>query len=263
MMESAPASRLAQVSARWLARTVIPFRFERPVVSISFDDFPRSALDRGGRLLEAKGVAGTFYTALGLADSETAVGPVGRLAELAACVERGHEIACHTYDHLDCFAATGRQIDKSLAANQAVARDLGLPPLRHFAYPFGRYGVTAKKIAMRHYASARGISWGVNRGDIDLGLLKSVALYAHFGQARWDPYLAALQSGGGWLIFYTHDVATSPSPYGCTPEDLNFVLRRAGEIGATVLPVGAVVDKLLAVSRTGKPRENAIGAEKE
>jgi peptidoglycan/xylan/chitin deacetylase (PgdA/CDA1 family) len=254
MIGSALASKLGQISARWLARNIVPFCSDVPIVSITFDDFPRSALDDGGRVLEAEGIAGTYYTAFGLAGTDTPVGPIGRLSELAACVGRGHEIGCHTYDHLDCFAATAQQIDKSLARNQSVARDLGLPPFKHFAYPFGRYGVTAKTTAMRHYASARGIDWGVNRDAIDLGLLKSVALYSQLGRSRWAPYIAALQARGGWLIFYTHDVSTSPTAYGCTPEDLSFVIRRAREIGAMMLPVGAVVDKLLS-SASAERRE--------
>lgn len=242
------AAKLARISARWIARQVVSLRSNDPLISITFDDFPRSALDNGGRLLEAEGGAGTFYAAFGLAGTDTPVGPVGRLADLAACVDRGHEIACHSYDHLDCFVATAQQIDESLARNQAIARELGVASFKHFAYPFGRYSATAKRIAMRRYVSARGITPGVNRGNIDLGLLKSVALYSHLDRRRWAPYFAALQSRGGWLIFYTHDVSSSPSPYGCTPEDLNFVIRRAKEIGATVLPVGAVVEKFLASS---------------
>jgi peptidoglycan/xylan/chitin deacetylase (PgdA/CDA1 family) len=258
MIELPLASKLARLSARWIARSVVPFRSDRPIVSVTFDDFPISALDGGGRLLEQEGVAGTFYAAFGLAGTDTPVGPVGRLAELAACVARGHEIACHTYQHLDCFTATAQEIDRSLARNQAVARELGLPALRHFAYPFGRYDPATKKIAMRHFGSARGNTWGINRGDIDLGLLKSVALYSHSGESRWAPYFRALQSRGGWLIFYTHDVSASPSPYGCTPADLSLVIRRAREIGAALLPVGAVVDKLLAADR--KAEANCDGA---
>ena len=32
---------------------------------------------------------------------------------------------------------------------------------------------------------------------------------------------------GGWLIFYTHDVADTPSPWGCTPGLLRHALEAA------------------------------------
>jgi hypothetical protein len=34
-------------------------------------------------------------------------------------------------------------------------------------------------------------------------------------------------SGNGWLIFYGHDVAERPSPYGCAPALLNHALETA------------------------------------
>jgi hypothetical protein len=140
-------------------------------------------------------------------------------------------------------------VNKSIVRNQAVARDLGLPPFRHFAYPFGCFGIAAKKTAMRHYASARTTKLSVNRDNIDLGLLKSVPIYSRSETLRLEHYLHYLddlQSRAGWLIFYTHDLSECPSPYGCTPEHLRLVVHRAQEIGASILPVGKVVDKLLA-----------------
>ena len=35
------------------------------------------------------------------------------------------------------------------------------------------------------------------------------------------------QTANGWLIFYTHDVADEPSPYGCTPALLRHALEAA------------------------------------
>ncbi|UXN73955.1 hypothetical protein N8D56_00840 [Devosia sp. A8/3-2] len=36
--------------------------------------------------------------------------------------------------------------------------------------------------------------------------------------------LDGLQRGGGWLIFYTHDVRPDPSAIGCSPERFGAVL---------------------------------------
>jgi peptidoglycan/xylan/chitin deacetylase (PgdA/CDA1 family) len=246
------SSKLSRISGRLVARHLVPFQLDRSFVSITFDDFPRSALDNGGRILEADGLSGTFYAAFGLANAETPSGPVGGLSDLAACVERGHEIGCHTYDHLNCLTASTAEMDASLSHNLAVARDLGLPRLKHFAYPFGSYGIAAKKTAMRHYTSARSVSWGVNQGNIDLALLKSVPLYPRSEAPDLSRYFDALQARPGWLIIYTHDVSDEPSPFGCTPEKLKFAIRRAREIGATILPVGAVVDKLLLCTNVGR-----------
>lgn len=258
MIISSLRRKLTEFSARLIDRHVVPFHFDHPIISFTFDDYPSSALDIGGRTLESEGISGTYYTAFGLAETDTPSGPVGRIEDLAACVERGHEIACHTYEHLDCMTASADEVAHSLARNQGVARDLGLPPFRHFAYPFGRFGVAGKRAAMQSYASARTITWGVNQTRIDLALLKSVPIYSREGPPDLAHYLDALQAHNGWLIFYTHDVSERPSPYGCTPAQLKSVIRRAREMGASILPVGAVVDELLEAQVANAARTNRV-----
>ena len=43
------------------------------------------------------------------------------------------------------------------------------------------------------------------------------------------------QTNNGWLIFYTHDVADEPSPYGCSPSLLNEALEAASRRKIPVL----------------------------
>jgi peptidoglycan/xylan/chitin deacetylase (PgdA/CDA1 family) len=242
------AGKLSRVPAFLVARRMASIPPGRRIVSITFDDFPRTALDNGGPVLAAHGVRATFYTAFGLAGTDTPVGRVGRPSELAACVDQGHEIACHTYDHVDCARLTERGIDETIRRNQEVARGLGLPPFRHFAYPFGRFSAAAKRVAMRHYATARRSGSAINRGRIDLGMLKSAPVYSQLGRDCLAPLFSSLRSAGGWLIFHTHDVSSRPTQYGCTPEDLDFVLRHAREAGAEMMTVGAALDTLVAAA---------------
>jgi len=53
------------------------------------------------------------------------------------------------------------------------------------------------------------------------------------------------RQAGGWLIFATHDVSDSPTPYGCTPTFFEEVVRYAVESGACVLPIVAAVEILM------------------
>ncbi|MGD0192726.1 MAG: polysaccharide deacetylase family protein [Rhizomicrobium sp.] len=237
-------SKLAQIPAYWTARRRAVLRSDRPFVSITFDDYPRTALEVGGRLLEAEGIAATYYVAFGLAGTMTSSGPVGAAEELAACVKGGHEIGCHTHDHIACATVSARDVGANLSHNRSVAQALGLPALTHFAYPFGQFSAAAKSAAMKSYASARTTKWGVNRGDIDLGLLKSVPLYSHLGRGALEPYFVDIERNGGWLILYTHDVAVYPSVYGCTPDDLAYAVGRARQAGANPLTVGGVVQNM-------------------
>ena len=42
---------------------------------------------------------------------------------------------------------------------------------------------------------------------------------------------------GGWLIFYGHDVAAEPSPYGCTPQLLRHALHAASRRNIPIVSV--------------------------
>ena len=44
----------------------------------------------------------------------------------------------------------------------------------------------------------------------------------------------------GWLIFFTHDVTGTPSPFGCKPGQLEAVVAYAAE-RSTILPVRDVI----------------------
>src|SRR5437667_298185 len=106
------------------------------VVSFTFDDFPRTALEAGGAILEKRGLRGTYYTSLGLAGTEGNQGPIADLDEIRALHQRGHELGCHTYSHLDCSRVTAPQIVDDLRRNaDAFAASLdGFAP-SNFAYP--------------------------------------------------------------------------------------------------------------------------------
>ena len=118
---------LDHLSARLFARHVVPFRLARPVISFTFDDYPRSALDLGGCILKSEGISATYYTAFGLARTGSPSGLIGSIDDLAACVAAGHEIACHSYDHIDCRKASAGEFARNLDRNRRIAQDLWPP----------------------------------------------------------------------------------------------------------------------------------------
>jgi len=61
---------VSRLSAAYIARHVVPFRHDGPIVSFTFDDFPQSALEVGGRILESEGISGAFYAAFGLVNTD-------------------------------------------------------------------------------------------------------------------------------------------------------------------------------------------------
>ena len=58
-------TRLTSLAARTLKVRPAKLAGQRPVASISFDDFPKSAWTAGGPVLAKHGMRGTYYTAGG------------------------------------------------------------------------------------------------------------------------------------------------------------------------------------------------------
>jgi peptidoglycan/xylan/chitin deacetylase (PgdA/CDA1 family) len=246
-MNGSIASRAARRLARFVR--VRPGRVAWPggAVSFTFDDFPKSAIDAGGAILEKHGVRGTYYVSLGLAGKDGNQGPIAELALIRETHRRGHELACHTYSHLDCSRAPAAAIIEDLRRNSEGFADLlGVAP-SNFAYPYGRYGLSAKRLLAPRFASCRGIVGGSNHGAVDLADLCGTAIYApQYDQRALCRLIDRNREAGGWLIFYTHDVGADPSTYGCTPHQLERIVAYAAERTA-VLPVRDVMAGLATV----------------
>ena len=248
-----------------LVREIGGFLYTRPakinwpggVVSFTFDDFPRSAWVNGGAVLEKYDRRGTYYTAMDMAGTTNDLGPLFDLDDLRAAHAQGHEIACHTYHHRDCARLMSAEIAHEIDRNAvALAQVLGAPTIANFAYPFGGVSLSAKSELSTRFASCRGTGRGVNHGTVDLADLSSTSIYSsNFDRERLCQLIDDAQAASGWAIFYTHDVAEDPSPFGCTPAQLQSIVAYAAE-NAPVLPVrdvlaglGLAGDQLVAEQR--------------
>ncbi|HVH81660.1 MAG TPA: polysaccharide deacetylase family protein, partial [Stellaceae bacterium] len=212
------------------------------VVSFTFDDFPRSAWENGGAILEDYASYGTYYAAMGLAGTANHLGPMFEVDDLRAAHDRGHEVACHTFSHRDCARMPVVQIAAEIDQNAAaLSQVLDGAPVTNFAYPFGGVSQAAKSALARRFGSCRGTGRGLNRGITDLADLLSTSLYSHnFDRNRLCQLIEDAQAENAWLIFYTHDVADDPSPFGCTPAQFQSIVAYAAE-SVPVLPVRDVL----------------------
>ena len=215
----------------------------QPLVSFTFDDVPDSACTQGAGLIEEQGHRGTFYIAPGICGQVEARWRAATREQVADLPRRGHEIDCHTYSHLPVQQLSARALaeddDRCRAALHEICDGIAL---RSFAYPFGIAGLARKLQMQGRYESCRGIHVGTDRGLIDLGLLRVRELYdSSTSAAGVDTLLDDLQRRGGWLIFYSHDVAQTPSPIGCSPGLLEYALRAVTNRGIACMTVGDAV----------------------
>lgn len=217
-----------------------------PMVSFTFDDAPDSAAGEGAGLLEQHGGRGTFYLAGSLID---------RLSDhwrgltndaIVRLHRAGHEIACHTFSHQSSArldeAAMAREIERNRSHFHAIDSSI---VLENFAYPYGIASVWRKPQLAKAFRSARGILPGVNSDVIDLQFLRASPLVdREIDMAGVDRYFDEAVASGGWLIFYGHDVANAPSPYGCTPHLMRYALEAAGKRDMPIVTVAEALRRI-------------------
>lgn len=214
-----------------------------PVVSFAFDDFPRSAYTEGGNILRTYDGRGTYYAAAGLANQVTAFGENFRLEDLYSLTAEGHELATHTNHHVSAHElGTEEYVREVLEGVSALQRNPGLKVSGNFAYPFGRATAASKREVGKEMRSCRGTLPGINGAITDLNFLSANALYgdeSSLGSATG--MVDAAEQGRHWLIFYTHDVQPSPSPYGCTPGLLEAAVKMVSKRGIKICTVDEVL----------------------
>jgi peptidoglycan/xylan/chitin deacetylase (PgdA/CDA1 family) len=210
-----------------------------PVVSFTFDDFPRSALLEGGRILRHAGWTGTYYAAGSFCGRRVDGLEYFTPADLLRVDQEGHEIGCHTFGHLNLRTARSRTIIEDLERNKAFVREI-LPKLRFasFAYPFGDLDLSAKALLVRQFSTCRGIWGGLNKGWIDRAQLSSVALERReLDESQIEAWLDQASAANAWLVFFTHDVSDNPSPYGCPTDTFARIVASVARRRIKVLPV--------------------------
>jgi peptidoglycan/xylan/chitin deacetylase (PgdA/CDA1 family) len=250
--------RLATEATRVLFRRQFAVTTDVPLISFTFDDFPRSAFVEAGSILTRYGAVGTYYASLGLMGNRSSMGPMYQFEDLKELVQRGHELGCHTFGHCHSWNTPPDEYEKSIVRNQQALTEL-LPGrfFETFAYPYSEPRLAVKRVASRYFRSCRGgglkpgrylhrhAAGGqtFNSGVIDLNYLCAFFLE----QSRDHP--EAVKSlidqnarARGWLIFATHDVCPNPSPFGCTPAFFEQVVQWSLESGARVLPVVKVLE---------------------
>lgn len=231
------AGRIHQQLARRLGVTPLKINLDRPIVTFTFDDFPRSALELGAVRLKARGWRGTFYVSGGLAGVTNHHGELFAPGDLLSLKTDGHEIACHGYSHLDASRLPAEAVAADAARNRAYLKSVGLDDVpASYAFAYGEATPQAKKRLLGTYSSLRGVQAGINRGVADRGLLKSVPLDGgDDGLKRAVAMVKDAARNPGWLIFYGHDIQDQPSEWGCTPDFLDVVLHTVEQSGAQVM----------------------------
>jgi peptidoglycan/xylan/chitin deacetylase (PgdA/CDA1 family) len=255
--------RLGKEGARFFFRRPLAVGTDVPMVSFTFDDFPRSAFLKAGSILGRYGILGTYYVSLSLMGKQSFLGPMFQAKDLKELVRLGHELGCHTFGHCHSWDTPPNVYEGSILENQqALTKVLPGASFQTFAYPFSAPRPAVKRVAGNHFLCCRGGGLKAGRGlmrhagggqTFNSGITDLNYLCAFFlEKSRGNPEAVKTlihqnACARGWLIFATHDVCVDPSPFGCTPDFFEQVVQWALESGARILPVVEALEVLRAL----------------
>ncbi|ADL01685.1 polysaccharide deacetylase family protein [Brevundimonas subvibrioides] len=238
---SALLDKMRRRAGRYLDVRTVPVRPGSGVFSLSFDDIPATAWTEAGPILAGHGIKATYYVCGGLESGANLDLPQFTTAHLQALYEAGHEVGCHTYSHANALRLSAADYAADLERNAAwVAERLDGHRMQTFAWPFGDVARGTKAVVADRFALGRGIRDGVNAASADRANLQAIGLESRrLPGYDLEALMAETAERKGWLIAYGHDVMDGPTPYGCTPDDLDRVIRLAKAAGLEIVPVGA------------------------
>jgi peptidoglycan/xylan/chitin deacetylase (PgdA/CDA1 family) len=250
-----PVRRSAQARMRgYYRRRIASLLFKRPLevrtavplVSFTFDDFPRTALWSGGEILERHGATGTYYTSLGIMGTEGPSGPLFVLDDLRALLRKGHELGCHTFSHCHSWDTRTSNFEEGIQKNSAALKSI-FPEaeFKSLSYPISEPRPLTKRKTAKYFRCSRGGGQTLNAGTADLNQLSAFFLEKSRNRIQDATDLIDLNKKlQGWIIFATHDVSPDPSPFGCTPQFFEEVVSYAENSGARILPVAGALEAI-------------------
>ena len=207
------------------------------------------------RSSEEHAMRGTYYVSLGLMNRHLPAGRGFSAEDLRDIVDEGHELGCHTFAHCHAWETQPAAFEESVLENKRALEEL-LPTasFRSLSYPIATPRPQTKLRVAKYYSCSRGGVEAINVGTTDANNLSAYFLEKHRGDADSLKRLMDENSRArGWLIFATHDVAPSPSPFGCTPEFFREIVSYAASSGARVLPVAEAWGTLTTDGRSAQP----------
>src|SRR6266702_3676204 len=146
-------AKLTSLVARKLVHRSARLAGNRPVASITFDDFPKNAWTEGGAVLARHGVRGTYYTSGGFCGRRVDGTVFYDAEDLTALAAAGHEIGCHGFGHQPAPALTTEELVTDAARNREFLAPFlkGESPVS-YAFPLGRVSPRAKRFYASRFA---------------------------------------------------------------------------------------------------------------
>lgn len=184
------------------------------LVSLTFDDAPRSVYTQAYPLLKKAGVHATIYLSTTTLDMPNYTS----WQDIKVLDANGWEIAAHTHTHADLTKLAPADMLGEIEKSQFLLKDRGFDPVS-FCAPHGAYGERELVELKKVYSSNRA-AWG-NGGinpypKYDAYNLVSLGVTLNTTLDDVQKQVKAIKKDGGWLILQFHHIdngQAEPSPF--------------------------------------------------
>ena len=220
---------------QWRSAAPAKVSCQRPVVTFTFDDFPKSAV-RGADIVETHGGHAGFYACTSMMGKSGPMGDMFTAEDLLELASRGHEIGAHTHSHLDCAQSDKTECEQDISENLAALKEAGFEHVvSALAYPYGETQFVLKEQLASQFLTGRGVLPGLNSGVVDRLQLRAVELdQSDISEERAFAMLEKAVETNAWLIYFSHDVSDEPTNFGASPDLIEKLCQRAVDLGAVL-----------------------------
>jgi peptidoglycan/xylan/chitin deacetylase (PgdA/CDA1 family) len=211
-----------------------PVGFNRPIVSLTFDDGIASQYSNGLPLLQKYNLPATFYIISGVLNQSGYM----TNAQVKNLYTAGEEIGSHTVTHPDLTTLSSAQLTSELANSQTSLQGIIGVPVKDFAAPYGMVNGSVTTQIKKYYQSERGVEYGYNdKASFDAYDIKVQDVDINTTTAEVADWVKQAQATNTWLVLVYHAVdpnSTAAGQYDVLPTQLDAQLAAIKNSGIAV-----------------------------
>lgn len=224
-------------------QTYAPVGFNRPLVSLTFDDAWESVYTNGLPILQKYGLTSTQYLLTGMTSDPEYMTP----AQMLAFKNAGHEIASHTVTHPDLTTLSATKVKQELANSQKSLQQWTGAGVTDFASPYGSMDATVLKQVKTYYASHRGVVSGFNgKNYFNTYDIKVQDVESNTSLTQIQAWVNQAKATSTWLVLVYHQIDANPNAgdFNTPPADFDAQMNAIKNSGVTVETVAQALAEL-------------------
>ncbi|NOT86156.1 MAG: polysaccharide deacetylase family protein [Methylococcaceae bacterium] len=225
-----------------------PAQFNRPLVSVTYDDGDANQYANAYPLHLTRGVPATFYIISGELNNLPTYMTAAQILDLHA---HGMEIGSHSATHSDTTTLSSANLVNEMSQSQSTLQSTIGALVTDFSAPYGAYNQNTIAVGQQYYQSQRTVDSGFNNKDnFDPTRLKIQEVYNGVTPIQVKFWINQAISEKSWLILVYHriDPNTQPLPkgdlYSILPSELDEVLTYLKSSGAAAITVDKAIKEI-------------------